>query len=62
MVTVKSRQMGSVPEISEMLQVSKYFLRKHINEGDLPYYKVGKGFKLYVDDVEKLIDSLKYQK
>ena len=61
MENLKPDQLGSVAEISTNFNVSKYFLRKQINEGNLPYYKIGNCFMLYVADVQKLIDSMKHQ-
>lgn len=55
------RRLWSVAEISCQCNVSKYFLRKQINEGNLPYYKIGNCFMLFLDDVEALINSLKHQ-
>jgi len=33
-------------EVSEMLRVSVYTVRRWIKEGDLPAYKVGRGWRI----------------
>ena len=52
----------SLEEMCEKTSLSKYFFRKHIAEGNLKYYKFGKGFKLTLEDVEALMDLLHFTK
>lgn len=62
MENTSPQKLRGVPEMKKRFNVSEGFLRKHIHEGNLPYYKVGNRFKLYDDDVQKLIESLKCRK
>jgi len=57
MEILNTRKLEDLSVISEKYNLSKYFLRKKIKEGQITYYKIGNRFMLYVDDVEKLIDS-----
>ena len=56
------KPLRGIPQAAKMFNLSECFLRKHIREGNLPYLKVGNRFKVYEDDVQNLINSLKYQK
>ena len=53
------KQLMGLPKTAKVCGVSESFLRKQIHEGNLPYYKMGNRFKLYAEDVQKLIDSYK---
>jgi excisionase family DNA binding protein len=38
-------------EVSELLRVSVYTVRRWINEGELPAYKVGRGWRISESDM-----------
>jgi len=38
-------------EVSDLLRVSVYTVRRWIKEGDLPAYKVGRGWRIEEDDL-----------
>ncbi len=40
-------------EVSELLRVSVYTVRRWINAGDLPAYKVGRGWRISKSDIEE---------
>jgi len=43
-------------EVSELLRVSVYTVRRWINDGDLPAYKVGRGWRISKSDIEEWLN------
>jgi PTS system nitrogen regulatory IIA component len=41
-----------IEEVSELLRVSVYTVRRWIKEGDLPAYKVGRGWRISESDLD----------
>ena len=39
-------------EVSDLLRVSVYTVRRWIKEGDLPAYKVGRGWRISESDID----------
>ena len=53
--SVKSSEQQSFltpKEVSELLRVSVYTVRRWINDGSLPAYKVGRGWRIGKSDIE----------
>jgi len=44
-------------EVSDRLRVSVYTVRRWIKEGDLPAYKVGRGWRISEFDLEGWLDD-----
>lgn len=44
-------------EVSDLLRVSVYTVRRWIKEGDLPAYKVGRGWRISEADIAEWLDS-----
>jgi putative molybdopterin biosynthesis protein len=40
-------------EVSDLLRVSVYTVRRWIKEGDLPAYKVGRGWRISESDIDE---------
>lgn len=40
-------------EVSELLRVSVYTVRRWIKDGDLPAYKVGRGWRISETEIDK---------
>lgn len=51
------KQSKSVPEIANLFGVSEHYVRQQIYEGKLPYFQVGKKFRIYPDDFQNLLES-----
>jgi excisionase family DNA binding protein len=43
-------------EVSDLLRVSVYTVRRWIKEGDLPAYKVGRGWRIRQSDIGEWLD------
>jgi excisionase family DNA binding protein len=43
-------------EVSDLLRVSVYTVRRWIKEGDLPAYKVGRGWRIRQSDMGDWLD------
>ena len=43
-------------EVSDLLRVSVYTVRRWIKEGDLPAYKVGRGWRISEADISAWLD------
>lgn len=44
-------------EVSNLLRVSVYTVRRWIKEGDLPAYKIGRGWRISESAVEEWLDQ-----
>jgi len=44
-------------EVSNLLRVSVYTVRRWIKEGDLPAYKVGRGWRISDSDIGEWLDQ-----
>jgi excisionase family DNA binding protein len=44
-------------EVSDLLRVSVYTVRRWIKEGELPAYKVGRGWRISEADLERWLSS-----
>jgi excisionase family DNA binding protein len=43
-------------EVSQLLRVSVYTVRRWINDGELPAYKVGRGWRISEADISAWLD------
>jgi putative molybdopterin biosynthesis protein len=44
-------------EVSGLLRVSVYTVRRWIKEGDLPAYKVGRGWRIHEPDIDRWLSQ-----
>ena len=44
-------------EVSHLLRVSVYTVRRWIKEGNLPAYKVGRGWRIRESDLDEWLDE-----
>jgi putative molybdopterin biosynthesis protein len=44
-------------EVSDILRVSVYTVRRWIKEGDLPAYKVGRGWRISESDIDDWLNQ-----
>lgn len=47
-------------EVSALLRVSVYTVRRWIGEGSLPAYKVGRGWRVRRNDLDAWLDRQRY--
>ena len=50
--SIESRSFLTPQEVSDLLRVSVYTVRRWIKEGDLPAYKVGRGWRIQESDLD----------
>lgn len=56
--SVKEQQSFFTPrEVSELLRVSVYTVRRWIRQGDLPAYKVGRGWRVSATAIEAWLNQ-----
>jgi excisionase family DNA binding protein len=44
-------------EVSDLLRVSVYTVRRWIKEGHLPAYKIGRGWRIRETDIDEWLES-----
>ncbi len=57
MIEIKDNALFTLDELSRLLEISKYSLRKWIREGRLQGHKVGRGIRVWGSDLRKCVNS-----
>lgn len=47
----------TVNEVAQMMRVSKMTVYRLIKQGDLPAVRIGRGYRLREEDVDRYLDS-----
>lgn len=51
------KQMLKAPQVAEILNISRAFAYKLINQGDIPSVKIGKSVRVRQEDLEAFIEQ-----
>jgi excisionase family DNA binding protein len=53
---VRQRQLLTVPQVAEQFQVTAQTIRNWIDQGVLPAVRVGRAFRVRIEDVDALLE------
>lgn len=54
--TAETRSFLTPQEVSDLLRVSVYTVRRWIKEGNLPAYKVGRGWRIHESEINTWLE------
>ena len=57
MTDQKAKPYYTIRDLAELLQVSGMTIRRRMDAGDLPYYKIGDAVRFRPEDVEAFLDA-----
>ena len=53
----ESKWLFKITEAADMLNISKYFMRKLITRGDVPVLRIGRAVRIRKHDLEKIYNK-----